>query len=109
LTVAVPNEHDVVEILELDEVHHVGYVGLEVNLGRGEVYSLTEAGEGDGVGVVASISQPTGDGLPTPAAQPSATDLHVSCHLQDLLIDQSTRLSQTLSSTKQFLRGFSWL
>jgi hypothetical protein len=55
----------VVEILELDEVHHVGDVSVQVDLGRGEVHALAEPGEGNGVGVVAAISQPAGHGLPT--------------------------------------------
>ena len=50
------------------------------------MHPLAEAGEGCGVDVVAVISQPTGDGLPTLAPEPSATDQHVSCHLQDLLV-----------------------
>ena len=56
------------EILELDEVHHVGDVSVQVDLGRGEVHALAEPGEGNGVGVVAAISQLAGHGLPTPAA-----------------------------------------
>jgi len=68
-----PEEHDVVEILELYEVHHVGYVSFQVDLGRGEVHPLTKTGEGDRIGIVSLLSEATGDSLPTPAPQPSAT------------------------------------
>jgi hypothetical protein len=44
--VAVSQEHDLVEVLELDEVHHVGDVSVYVDVGRGEVRPLAEAGEG---------------------------------------------------------------
>jgi hypothetical protein len=39
-SVAVPKKYDVVEILEFDEVHHVGDVGVQVDPGRGEVHPL---------------------------------------------------------------------
>src|SRR5215204_1681606 len=71
--VAMPEEHDVVEILELYEVHHVGYVSFQVDLGRGEVHPLTKTSEGDRIGIVSLLSEATGDSLPTPAPQPSAT------------------------------------
>jgi hypothetical protein len=47
--VAVPGEHDIVEILEQDHVHHVLDVGLEVDLGAVEMHPLAEAGERDAV------------------------------------------------------------
>ena len=68
-----PEEHDVVEILELYEVNRVGDMRSEVDFGACEVHPLAKPGEGDGVGVVAVISQATGDPLPTLASQPSAT------------------------------------
>jgi len=64
----VPEERDIMEILELDEVHHVGDVSVQGDFGGGEVHALAESSEGDGVGVVTVVSQSTGDGLPTPAA-----------------------------------------
>jgi hypothetical protein len=75
-----------VEVLELDEVDHVGYVGLEVDLGRGEVHSFGEAGEGGGVDVVVLLSQLPGDLLPAPSSQPAAADEHVGRHSQALLV-----------------------
>jgi hypothetical protein len=36
----VPQEHDIIEILELDEIDHVGDVGLEIDFGTCEVYSF---------------------------------------------------------------------
>src|SRR5215216_755226 len=85
-TVAVPKEHHVVEVLELYELHHIGYVSIQVDLGRGKVNPLAEAGEGGGIGVVAFVPQLPGDLLPAPSSQPTATDQHVSCHLQNLLV-----------------------
>src|SRR5919202_3256016 len=73
-------------------------MSFKVDFGACQVHSFAQAGEGDGVHIVAVISQPAGDSLPTPAPQPSTTDQHVSCHMQDLLIDQCTRSSRTLSS-----------
>src|SRR5919112_166120 len=37
--VTVPQEHDFVEILELDEIYRVSYVGVEVDFGAREVHS----------------------------------------------------------------------
>jgi hypothetical protein len=70
--VAVPDEHQVVEVLELDQVHHVAYVGVEVDLGAGQVRPLAQTGERDGVGVVAVVAELAGHGLPRPAAEPGA-------------------------------------
>ena len=39
-TVAVTEEHHVSQVLELDEVHHVGYVGVQTYRRRGEVHPL---------------------------------------------------------------------
>jgi hypothetical protein len=36
----VPQEHDIVEILELHEIDHVGDVSVEVDFGACEVYSF---------------------------------------------------------------------
>jgi hypothetical protein len=36
----VAQEHDIVEILELYEIHHVGDVSVEVDFGVCEVYSF---------------------------------------------------------------------
>jgi hypothetical protein len=38
--VTVPQEHDILEILELDKIHHVGDVGFEVDFRACEVYSF---------------------------------------------------------------------
>jgi hypothetical protein len=64
----VPEEHDLSEVLEFDEVHNVGYVGLQVDFGRGAVDPFAEPGEGDGVGVVALVSEVAGYGFPTPSS-----------------------------------------
>jgi hypothetical protein len=63
-----------------------GYVGLEVDLGRGEVHAIAQAGEGDGIGVVPLLPESAGDSLPTPSSQPTTADQDVCCHLQDLLL-----------------------
>jgi hypothetical protein len=81
----VPEEHDVPQTLELEEVDHVGYVGFEVDLGTGEVHPFAEAGEAERINVMTLISEPAGDGPPTPASEPGATDQHVSGHPKDLL------------------------
>src|SRR3712207_7763765 len=36
--VAVPQEHDVAQVLELQEIDHVRYVGLEIDLRRSEMH-----------------------------------------------------------------------
>jgi hypothetical protein len=82
----VPEENYVVEVLVLYKVHHVGDVGFEVDLGRGEVHPLAQASEGSGIGVVAVFSQPAGDLLPALAPQPAAAHQHVSPHSQNLLV-----------------------
>ena len=76
------------EILELDEIDHVGDVGFEVDLGRGEVHPFAQACEGDGIDVVPLLSEPAGYSPPTPAPEPTPTDQHVSCHPKDLLLRQ---------------------
>jgi hypothetical protein len=49
----VAEEHHVVNVLELNEVHDIGYVRIQVDLGRSEVHLLAEAGESGGVDIVA--------------------------------------------------------
>jgi hypothetical protein len=75
-----------VEIFELDEIDHVGDMGFEVDLGRGEVHPFAQTGEGDGIGIVPLLSELAGDSLPTPAAEPTTSDQHVSGHPKDLLL-----------------------
>src|SRR3712207_2638761 len=82
--VAVPEEKDVAEVLELDDVNDVGYVSLQVHFGASEVRPFAETGEGEGVGVVALVSELAGYWFPTPAPQPGAPDQHVRSHPKDL-------------------------
>jgi hypothetical protein len=81
----VPKKYDVVQIFELDEVCHIGNVSVEVHLGTGEVHPFAQAGEGSGIHIVSFFSESTGDGTPTPAPEPSATDQYVMCHPENLL------------------------
>src|SRR3712207_4905685 len=90
--VAVPQEHDVAQVLELQQIDHVRYVGLEIDLRRSEMHPLAETGKGERVGVVSGISQPPGDGLPAPSPQPSVADQHVSCHQKYLLISSGYKI-----------------
>jgi hypothetical protein len=39
--ITVPQEHDIVEVLKLDEIDHVGDMGFEIDFGACEVYSFT--------------------------------------------------------------------
>jgi hypothetical protein len=82
----VPQEHYIAEILELDEIDHVGDVGVEVDFGACEVHRFAQAGEGDGTGIVPLIPESTDDSLPTPAPEPTTTDQHVRGHPKDLLL-----------------------
>src|SRR5215203_6495706 len=107
--VAVAEEHDAVEVLELDEVDHVGYVGVEVDFGACEVHPFAQAGEGEGVGVVPLLSESAGYGLPAPAPEPSTTDQHVRSHPKDLLLSElpsATIVSCRLRSQGGYSRTF---
>jgi hypothetical protein len=81
----VPEQHEVVEVLGLDQVHHVGEVGVEADLGAGEVHPVAKAGEGHRIDVVAAVTELPGDRLPGPAAEPGARHQHVGGHLVRLL------------------------
>jgi hypothetical protein len=81
----VPEEHDVAEVFELDDVCYVGNVGVEVHLGSGEVHALAQTREGNGVDIMSLRSESTGDSLPTPATEPSATDQYMMGHPEDPL------------------------
>ena len=85
------------EVLELDEVDHVGDVSLEVYFRTREVHPFAQAGEGDGVGVVPLLSQSAGDGLPAPAAEPTTPDQHVRSHPKDLLSELPSSNDSTLA------------
>jgi hypothetical protein len=87
----VPQEHDIVEILEFDEIHNVGDVGFEVYFGVCEVHPFAQTGEGDEIGIVPLLSEPTGDCLPTPAPKPTTTDQDVDAHPKDLLVRQQPK------------------
>jgi hypothetical protein len=84
----VPQEHDIVEILEFDEIHNVGDVGFEVYFGVCEVHPFAQTGEGDEIGIVPLLSEPTGDCLPTPAPKPTTTDQDINGHPKRLLLRQ---------------------
>jgi hypothetical protein len=73
---------------------------FKVDLGRGEVHSLAQAGEGDGIGIVSFLCESTGDSLPTPAAEPTTTDQHVSGHPKDLLYRYAEMGQEPWSTTR---------
>ena len=72
--VAVAGEHDVVQVLEEDQVHHVVDVGLQVDVGAVEVHALAEAGERGAVDGVAVVGEELAGPLPLPAAGGGAMD-----------------------------------
>ena len=76
-TVAVAGQHDVMQILEEDEVHHIVDVGFEIDVGTGEMDAFAEAGEGGAVDGVAISLEEVGRGLPFPAAGGGTMDHHV--------------------------------
>jgi hypothetical protein len=73
---------------------------FKVDLGRGEVHSFAQAGEDDGIGIVSFLSESTGDSLPTPAAEPTTTDQHVSGHPKDLLYRYAEMGQEPWSTTR---------
>jgi hypothetical protein len=86
--VTVPQEHDSLEILERDEIDHVGYVSFEVDFGACEVHPFAQTGEGSGIGVVSLLPEPRGDSLPTPAPEPTTPDQDINSHPKNVLVRQ---------------------
>jgi hypothetical protein len=80
--VAVAGEHDIVEILEEDEVDHIHDVGLEVDVGAVEVHPFAEAGERDTVDRVTVVGQEPAGLLPFPCAGGGTVDDHVGVFLR---------------------------
>jgi len=80
-----------VEILELDEIHHVGDMSFEIDFGACEVYPFAQTGEGGRIGIVPLLSEPTGDSLSTPAPKPTTTDQDVDGHPKVLLVRQQLK------------------
>ena len=79
------------EILELYDINHVSDMSCKVDFRACEVHSFAQSGEGNRIGIESLLSEPTGDSLPTPAAEPTTTDQHVSGHPKDLLLRQRPR------------------
>jgi hypothetical protein len=69
-TIAVPDQHDLSQILILQDVHHILYVPCQVSLRGCEMDALTQAGERRRVDFMPRRVQEWGDLLPTPAAVP---------------------------------------
>ena len=77
--VAVAGEHHVVQILEQDQIHDVVDVGLQVDVGAVEVFTLAEAGERGAVNGVAIVGEEFASALPFPAARGGAVDERRKC------------------------------
>ena len=73
---------------------------FKVDLGRGELHSFAQTGEGGRIGIVTLLSESTGDSLPTPAPQPITTDQHVSSHPKDLLFRYAEMGQDPWSTTR---------
>jgi hypothetical protein len=76
--VAVAEEEDVVEVLKLDEVDYVGYVGFEVDFRTREVHPFAQAGEGYRIAVVPLLSESAGYGQDQPPSQAPPTKTYVA-------------------------------
>ena len=72
--VAVADQHDVAEVLVLEDAEHVLDVGVEVDPGVGEVDPLAKPGEGRGEDLVTSSSQQWDHPRPAPTAVHRAVD-----------------------------------
>jgi hypothetical protein len=76
----VAHHHGIVKVLELQQVHHVGDVGVEVDLRAGQVGAVAETGEADWIGVVPGRTQHRRDTLPRPCAEPGTGDQNEGRH-----------------------------
>jgi hypothetical protein len=73
------DEHDapdVLQVLPLDDVHHVGDVRLEIDIAAHEVRTLAQARERGREDLVAAALEPVGDAAPAPAALRGAVNQH---------------------------------
>jgi hypothetical protein len=66
----VADQHHVVQVLEAQQVDHVGDVDLEIGVGPGQVGALTQPGQAQRVHVVAMCAQRGGDRAPGPCSEP---------------------------------------
>jgi hypothetical protein len=81
----VPDQHDVVQVLEPQDGLDVGHERLEADVVAGEVGSLAEPGQRRGVDVVAPVPQQPGHRLPAPPAVAAAVHQHERGRVADRL------------------------
>ena len=72
--VAVPDQHDVLELFHLDQADDIGDVRVQVDVGSAQVCPLAVAGQGHGVDLEPGIPQRRQHAPPDPAASPGAMD-----------------------------------
>jgi hypothetical protein len=72
--VAMADEHDIIQILPLDQVDDVGDMGVEIDRRTAKVRPLAQSSEGDGINVVAPRSQRSCDLRPAPPTHPGTAD-----------------------------------
>jgi hypothetical protein len=78
--VAVPGQHDVVQVRVGHRVEDVGDVRVEVHVGTGQVDPVAQAGEGHRVHFVPAFPQRARHFAPRPRAEPGPSDEYVRCH-----------------------------
>src|SRR5690606_28242062 len=80
-TVAVPDEYDIIEFLPENQVHDVRDVGVEIDVGAGEVNAFALPGQRDAVDGMSMRREQIADLLVFPATSPGSVDDHVGMFL----------------------------
>jgi hypothetical protein len=75
------DQNDIRQALLFDEVHHVGDVGLEINVRAHQMDALAQPCECRRIGFMAGRAQCLCDRTPVPAADPGAMNQNEARHL----------------------------
>jgi len=78
--IAVPDENDAVQILEMEQFHDVFDVAIEIHTAAKEVLPFTKSGQRWGVHLVSLSAQQARYGLIAPAAVPAAMNQNICRH-----------------------------
>jgi hypothetical protein len=80
----VADQYDVVQVFDLGEADDVLGVGVEVDVGSEEMGAVGNAGQRQGMDVMALAAQPAGHLAPRPRADPHARDQDVCAHAEKI-------------------------
>src|SRR5690606_11023161 len=98
--IAVPDQHDIAQILELQHAEHVSDMRFEIDIGRGKMRALAKPGIARRINVVTGGAQDRPHLLPRPGRRPGAMRNNDGSHRPSPDTSALSGLSLLLSSSR---------